>query len=313
MEPRRQPPLPQPYPKDQFAHQPSMLESRAKLISLSHMPQYKINGRTRVPTKLQDDKHQGELVYNRIGTNQGSDQVNVDKTERQVHFQEQLNDSSIPSDDFPAHLYQGNVNLNAEENQATTNVHLKEKVPEEPNEMHKQERGYQFKPPAAAKYFLWDSTRQGKTIMLGPNQWAQGFLTVDKPCLKALCMQFYKLHLLATSSTLESTLEAGFLLAKRTPVADKWAWHVDRFDYGRVQNGQRVPCGQLKADALIHVMNEQVLEQAESVSVESFIRLFKLYLQDLTQSPVSSTVSFPAILSVQLIGDNDYALQCSFS
>jgi hypothetical protein len=71
---------------------------------------------------------------------------------------------------------------------------------------------YQFKPPAAAKYFLWDNTRIGSTIFCKAQDLLHDRITITAGALKALRIELLKRNLIETAnSTIIPRDITGFL------------------------------------------------------------------------------------------------------
>jgi hypothetical protein len=90
---------------------------------------------------------------------------------------------------------------------------------------------YEYKPPAAAKYFLWDSTAIGEVIEISSRTVVPARVVITETAKRSLSIQLMKRSLLisAKSSTI-STSVCGFFLGKMTEVDQERVLVLDRFD-----------------------------------------------------------------------------------
>ena len=104
---------------------------------------------------------------------------------------------------------------------------------------------YEFKPPAAAKYFLWDNTRLGNTIFCSPTDLLQDRITITSAAVKALRIELLKRNLIETAnSTIIPKDVTGFLFGSMVREGELV---LDRFDTGVK--------GRLASDHIISVLS----------------------------------------------------------
>lgn len=115
--------------------------------------------------------------------------------------------------------------------------------------------GYQFKPPAAAKYFLWDSTRIGKTFIIHPKNLMCSYASISNQAFKAISMQMLKRDLMMqpdTSSEVSEHIDnqIGFLIGNINGVDSVISFEC--FDLGTVKpnNPTRFP-GSLSTEDIV--------------------------------------------------------------
>lgn len=88
---------------------------------------------------------------------------------------------------------------------------------------------YEFKPPAAARFFLWDNTRIGSTYALQPEDLLHHSVTIASSAMKALRIELLKRNLLiASHSTIALNSVTGYLLGRENGKE----MLLDRFDSG---------------------------------------------------------------------------------
>ena len=106
-----------------------------------------------------------------------------------------------------------------------------------------QRNSYEFKPPAAAKYFLWDNSRIGPTHFISPYDFIYHVVTITPACLKSLRMEILKAGLLSRAqSTLCPPSMIGVFMGN--PLFNKemnqWELELNRFESGEKISGLMV-------------------------------------------------------------------------
>lgn len=150
-----------------------------------------------------------------------------------------------------------------------------------------QRTSYEFKPPAAAKYFLWDNARIGPTLFSSPKDFIYSTVKITSPSLKSLRMEILKAGLLSRSnSTLSPPSILGVLMGK--PVwnteTSLWDLDLDRFEAGEKATGS------MEGDVLVHCVWSEV------VAKEGFnyiLLLEKLKSQQFDSPLANLTTTFP--------------------
>ena len=121
-----------------------------------------------------------------------------------------------------------------------------------------QKKSYEFKPPAAAKYFLWDNSRIGPTLFAKPADFVFHLVKITPSSLKSVRMEILKAGLLTRAqSTLCPPSILGVFMGKPllNKEANQWELELNRFEAGEKSSGMMV------GDILVYCVWSQVSVQ----------------------------------------------------
>ncbi|KAJ3275159.1 hypothetical protein HDV01_001298 [Terramyces sp. JEL0728] len=154
---------------------------------------------------------------------------------------------------------------------------------------------YDYKPPAAAKYFLWDSTRTGLTHILKTKDLVYKNVKTTAIALKNMRMELLKRHIIHSQSNQPLAKEAGFLLGK-TVNDHELQLYVDRFDCGLgtpMNPDDSRPSCKMDSDVLIRVLNQ------EDMDGKSYEFLLEDTIRNIDDPPISNVYTpFPIYANV---------------
>ncbi|KAJ1565929.1 hypothetical protein HK096_006400, partial [Nowakowskiella sp. JEL0078] len=135
---------------------------------------------------------------------------------------------------------------------------------------NKSPEEYRYVPPAAAKYFLWDTTPVGPVQTLSPSHLTYSHLQIQPAVLRML-------HKSLSRRVVSSHSLCGFLIGRQV---SKNILFIDRFDSGRIFEDDVIPTLLTPGDLVIVVLSQNhntSLNAANLFEESHFIRLFKVF------------------------------------
>ncbi|KAJ3323604.1 hypothetical protein HDV06_001628 [Boothiomyces sp. JEL0866] len=141
---------------------------------------------------------------------------------------------------------------------------------------------YDYKPPAAAKYFLWDPARTGLTHILKTENVVFQNVRTTTIALKNMRMELLKRHLISSQTNHQFSQEAGFLLGK-SEMNNILSLVIDRFDCGigtPMNPDDSRPSCKVEGDVVIRVLNQ------ENIKDVSFHNIIQDVLKGTEQPPL---------------------------
>ena len=156
-----------------------------------------------------------------------------------------------------------------------------------------QSAPYQYKPPAAAKYFLWDGTKIGDVLEFKTENLVPKQIEIEESAYKSLRIHFMKRELLlAANSTALTNCTCGFFLGK---VSDDTIL-LNRFDSGNDSLTVK-PIGALEGDVVIPIFDQKgpgYRQDQYKIMLSRFKDIFE-------QNPsVNLSLSFPIFCHVSI-------------
>ncbi|KAL5039542.1 hypothetical protein BDV3_002874 [Batrachochytrium dendrobatidis] len=275
-------------------HRPrNSIESRAVEICLSKVPIVQhVAGRTRVARSMQDNNvRSGNKELDLIQPAHFSKSSFTEVEQHQVPILEK--ECNVASTYKPVSRYFPSAKL-------------------------EKEAVYEYNPPAAAKYYLWDSTRIGLEYTMHSNSLSPEYIQFEESALHAFKIHSTKIGLLAgnrkqsaceqSSVGLESP--TGFMLGRKIWIdsdtesnsSTQYSIVVDRFDAGRQVLSQTGPIGTIspsvvsEADIIIPVyLREQSDGKPIQAGSDRVLQLLKTLKDKHSSTTLNQHHSFPLI------------------